>query len=66
MAPDAQKHIGALLWLGNKSKKTLDASHLKNISKQTFSQDNLADSLLGLFDVKTEVYHPNMDIFHAF
>jgi lipid A ethanolaminephosphotransferase len=64
MAPDAQKHIGALLWLGEKSKKTLDASHLKNISNQTFSQDNLADSLLGLLDVKTEVYHPNMDIFH--
>ena len=64
MAPDAQKHIGALVWLGKKSKETLDASHLKNISHQTFSQDNLADSLLGLFNVKTEVYHPEMDIFH--
>ena len=65
MAPDAQKHIAALLWLGEKSKKTLNVTHLKELSKQTFSQDNLTDSLLGLFQVKTEVYHPNMDIFHA-
>jgi len=64
MAPDAQKHIAALLWLGRKSKKTLPENHLKNISNQTFSQDNLSDSLLGLFDVKTEVYHPKMDIFY--
>lgn len=65
MAPDAQKHIGALLWLGEESKKHLDVAHLKQISEQTFSQDNLADSLLGLFQVKTEVYRPDMDIFHA-
>ena len=64
MAPEVQKHIGALLWLGEKTKKTLDVTHLKKLSKQTLSQDNLADSLLGLFDVNTKVYHPNMDIFH--
>jgi len=64
MAPDAQKHIGALLWLGEKSKKSLQLNHLKDISKKRFSQDNLANSLLGLFEVKTKVYHPNMDIFY--
>ena len=65
MAPDAQKHIGALIWLGRKTKENLDIAHLKEVAQKSLSQDNLADSLLGLFGVKTEVYHPKMDIFHA-
>jgi len=65
MAPDAQKHIASILWLGKQSKENLDIKHLQKISKQNLSQDNLADSILGFFKVKTNVYRPNMDIFHA-
>jgi len=64
MAPDAQKHIGAFIWLGKQSKNNLNETHLKHISNQTFSQDYLSDSLLGLFNVQTNVYDSNMDIFH--
>lgn len=65
MAPEAQKHIGALVWLGDKSKKVIDTEYLHKISSQHFSHDNLKDSILGFFGVKTELYNPKMDLFHS-
>lgn len=58
MAPDAQKHIGSIMWFGD-TKMTND---LKNKKDKSLSQDNLFHTLLGLFDVKTEVYDKNKDI----
>lgn len=60
MAPDAQKHIGALMWFGQNSK--VNTAKLKSYSNKEFSHDNLFHTLLGLFDVKTKVYKADMDI----
>jgi len=65
MAPQAQKHIGAMLWLGEQTKKSIDSKYLEKISDKPLSQDNLVHSILGLFDVKTELYDPKMDIFNG-
>jgi len=65
MAPDAQKHIGALMWFGTQMKRSIDITHLQSIASKKFSQDNLAYTLLGLFNVQTKVYQPKMDILHA-
>ncbi len=60
MAPEAQIHIGALLW-GDDSFKV----KLKNIDTQKrYSQDNLFHTLLGIFEVETSVYDPALDILH--
>jgi len=56
MAPEAQTHIGALVWLGKENKKEIDP-------KKAYTHDNLFHTLLGLFDVQTEVYDSKMDIF---
>ncbi len=64
MAPQAQKHIGAMLWLGKQTKDSIDTKRLRKISNKDFSQDNLVHSILGLFGVKTELYNSKMDIFH--
>ncbi len=56
MAPDAQTHVGALVWFGENNKKVIDPN-------KKYSHDNLFHTLLGLFNVKTEIYKQEMDIF---
>jgi len=60
MAPDAQKHIGSVMWFGNDD--LVNREKLKSYSNKEFSQDNLFNTLLGIFGVNTEVYNPDMDI----
>jgi len=56
MAPEAQTHVGAMVWFGENNKKSIDPS-------KKYSQDNLFHTLLGLFDVQTTVYKKEMDMF---
>ena len=55
IAPNAQKHVGAFIWFGDNSHNDID-------KEKEYSQDNLFHTLLGLFNVKTEVYQKEMDI----
>ena len=64
MAPDEQTHIGALMWFDGQIKNKLDTEKLNTYKNESFSQDNLFHTLLGLFDVKTEVYKKDMDILY--
>ena len=56
IAPNAQTHIGALIWFGDNNQNQID-------SNRNYSHDNLFHTLLGLFDVKTEVYQRDKDMF---
>lgn len=60
MAPDPQKHVGALFWFGESFK--IDTNALRSKSTKRFSQDNLFHTILGLFEVETTVYDKGMDI----
>jgi len=62
MAPDAQKHIGALFWFGSRWRNDPHIVHLSTHNRNRYSQDNLFHTLLGLFDVQTEVYDKNLDM----
>jgi len=62
IAPDAQKHIGTIMWFDEKMKQDFDVKKLKANSDKEFSQDNLFSTLLGLFKVKTEVYEAQKDM----
>ena len=64
MAPDAQTHIGSVLWFGERMKKNIDVKKLAQNKNKAYSQDNLFHTLLGLFSVETEVYDKKMDITH--
>ena len=55
MAPDAQTHVGAIVWFGKSNQKTIDPS-------KAYSHDNLFHTLLGLFNVQTKVYKQEMDM----
>ena len=62
MAPDAQIHIASVMWFGNNMLKNINKEKLKLNSTKEYSQDNLFHTLLGLFEVQTEVYDKNYDI----
>ena len=65
MAPIEQKHIGSILWIGDSMKKEIDLEKLNSYRNKEFSQDDLFHTLLGLFEVKTDVYKKDMDILNA-
>jgi lipid A ethanolaminephosphotransferase len=64
MAPDEQKHIGSLMWFGESIKEEVDVNKLNTYKNDAFSQDNLFHTLLGIFEVETEVYKKDMDILY--
>ena len=65
MAPVEQKHIGSLMWFGGEDiKEDVDVEKLNSYKNQSFSQDNLFHTLLGLFEVETDVYKKEMDILY--
>jgi len=65
MAPDAQKHIGSFLWLGKEMQKEFPLETLRQKQTKKYSQDNLFHTLLGLFEVETELYEQKKDILHG-
>ncbi len=61
LAPDAQKHVPAVMWFG----KNFDKENLAKIDetrKKRLSQDNVFSTLLGLFEIRSAAYDPKMDI----
>jgi lipid A ethanolaminephosphotransferase len=60
MAPDAQKNVATLMWFDATLGKTLNIQNLN--ADAVYSHDNLFHTLLGLFEVETEVYQKEMDI----
>ena len=64
IAPDAQIHIGAFLWLNDRFKKELDIHRIEKKATDKLSHDYLFHTLLGLFNVKTKMYNKNLDLVH--
>jgi len=62
MAPEAQTHIPAFMWFGSKMKEDINTSSLYNKKDKKISQDNLFHTLLGIFEVETDLYKKNMDL----
>ncbi|PTO88415.1 phosphoethanolamine transferase [Vibrio splendidus] len=68
LAPKEQTHVPMIMWMsdGFAEQKGINQTCLRKAGKeQSFSQDNLFDSLLGLMDVQTKEYRQNQDIFAA-
>lgn len=63
IAPDAQKHPAAGIRVGSQF-HGVTADKLKGMAAQPLSHDNLFHTLLGAFEVNTQVYQPQLDIYH--
>jgi len=64
-APDSQTHIGSLMWLGDGITGEIDVETVRQRKDQRYSHDNLFHTLLGIFEVETEVYNNKLDIFYS-
>lgn len=58
IAPEAQKHVPALVYFDDKRK----TERLAIKASERFSHDNLFHTLLGRFAITTAEYKPNLDI----
>ncbi|GAB4566851.1 MAG: phosphoethanolamine--lipid A transferase [Geothermobacteraceae bacterium] len=64
IAPDAQKHVAGLLWLGSRMQKHIHLDELRSKVTRKLSHDNLFHTLLGLMRINTHLYEPEKDLFH--
>lgn len=65
-APKEQKEIPLLTWFSEPfiQAKKLDMACLKrNAEDKSYSHDNLFDSVLGILNIETQIYQPELDIF---
>lgn len=68
LAPKEQKETPMLAWFsdGFTVNKQLNIQCLTHKAKQNeYSHDNFFDSILGLLDVSTQAYQPQLDIFNT-
>ncbi|WP_159814167.1 phosphoethanolamine transferase [Pseudomonas sp. 18058] len=65
LAPEQQKHVAMLAWFSDNYQKSysVDTHCLQMSRDKPLSQDNLFHSMLGLLEVKSSVYQPDLDMF---
>ncbi len=62
LAPEAQRHVPAVMWLGETIKHDIIMSSVAERTRRRWSHDNVFATLLGFFEIKSEAYRPDMDI----
>lgn len=65
LAPEQQKHVAMLAWFSDSYQKSFAVdTHCLQLSRdKPLSQDNLFHSMLGLLEVNSKVYNPDLDMF---
>lgn len=65
LAPKEQTHVPLVLWFDSEfaAKFKLDRKCLRKKLNNSYSQDNIFHSFLGLMGIKTKVYDKDLDIF---
>ncbi|HQW21570.1 MAG TPA: phosphoethanolamine--lipid A transferase [Rhodocyclaceae bacterium] len=61
IAPDSQTHVPAVIWLGS-GFDDVDIPALMKKRDGRFTHDNMAHTVLGLMEIKTKVYRPELDL----
>ena len=61
-APETQKQVPMLFWFSKNTKKEINSQCLQAKSFEPHSQDNFFHTVLGLAEVHTTLYKPEMDI----
>jgi lipid A ethanolaminephosphotransferase len=64
IAPKEQKQVPLFLWFSSGFEKAnaIDSNCLRERSSAAYSQDNLFHTVLGLLNINTQVYKPDLDI----
>jgi len=61
IAPDTQRHVPAIIWLG-KNFYDMDIKSLEKKQNRKYTHDNVFHTLLGFMEIETTVYDKTMDI----
>jgi lipid A ethanolaminephosphotransferase len=61
LAPDAQTRVPLILWFG-KNYHDVDVDAMRQLRDEPLSHDNLCHTLLGLFEIDSEVYDGALDL----
>ncbi|MCD6260012.1 MAG: phosphoethanolamine--lipid A transferase [Helicobacteraceae bacterium] len=64
IAPEEQTHIPTLMWFGEGMDIDLQREKIASTTDKEFSQDNLFDTLLRVFEVDSELYNAKRDILY--
>jgi lipid A ethanolaminephosphotransferase len=64
LAPSAQTHVPMLAWLspGILAGRSLDYARLQERTRTPCSHDNVASTMLGMFEVQTSLYREDLDL----
>ena len=62
MAPKEQKEIALIMWFGGMMEKETNYVSLKKILNDPFSHDNIFHTILGMMEISSSVYKPELDI----
>ena len=63
MAPDAQKHVPLIMWFSDSfDQDEVNVRTLQASVGHHYSHDNLFHTILGLFEMETQIYDPSLDI----
>jgi lipid A ethanolaminephosphotransferase len=63
IAPEAQKHVPAVMWFGKQF--AVDREALKRHATQKFTHDSFFHTILGFVEVNSSVYRSELDILHG-
>lgn len=61
VAPENQTHVPAILWFGTNYDE-VNQDGMRAIRNEPFSHDNVFHTLLGMFEVNSEIYDPGKDL----
>lgn len=65
MAPKEQKDVAMIMWFGGAMASETNYVLLKTRLSEAYSHDNVFHTILGMFEVISPVYKPQMDILHG-
>lgn len=67
LAPDTQTQVPMMAWFSPGALRAQGVAQdcVQRLGAQPLSHDNLYSSLLGLLDIQTSLYRPELDIFQA-
>ena len=61
LAPEEQTHVAMIMWFG-RNYDDADPGLLRALRQTALSHDNIFHTLLGLFEIESELYQPSQDV----
>lgn len=65
MAPKSQIEVPMIMWFGGNMKRETDYVKLRSLLNKPFSHDNIFHTVLGMMEIESDTYNPDLDILHS-